>query len=300
MTPLFSAWIASAVGAMLFFAAGFLLSRRHLAEAVAVDAVIPPRASPPEDDGADATAVDSLRTQINQLRTALRDARVNEQEYAGAQRELERTRGDREQLMQEARRDVVIELEAARRRVIELEQVQDENAALRQQASEAAALGQKLATMEAELRELRSHRPSTSPPPVPPVRVNRATMRTAGDERSKADQLSALLARLRVKNVRSIALADELGLPIVGHGEEVSSLSAFAGYVTDIGRKTRDFLPMGKIRRVTVEDENDGIVTACPMLGGEASITLITLTVGPGPSARQVSELLGSAASMLQ
>jgi len=309
MTPLYSMWLASLVGALLFFASGFLIARRHLGLAAVVDAVVPPRVPPPVVDSSSPIAaadpsdqssdVFALRSQVNELRNALRDARVREQGHAEIERELLRLRGDRAELEQKARRELAIELEAARRRVAELEQVQSENAALRHQAAESTALAERLVAAELELRDLRA-RTLVSAPPLRLPRASTSPLRPVGDPRSTAEQLSGLLARLRGKSMRAIALADDIGLPIVGLGDDLSSLAAFAGYVTDIGRKSRDFLPMGALRRVTIEDENEGTVTACPLTAGDAHIALITLTIGPGPSARQMGDVLRSAASMIR
>ena len=122
-----------------------------------------------------------------------------------------------------------------------------------------------------------------------------------GPERTTADSLSALLGQLNAGDrVRALALADELGLPIVGMGDDVSSLAAFAGLIGDVGRKAGELLPLGRVARVTVEDDNDAIVTATPYQAGDSRIALVTLTDGPGPSPRQVGEVLRSAASMIQ
>jgi hypothetical protein len=122
-----------------------------------------------------------------------------------------------------------------------------------------------------------------------------------GEARYTSESLAALLAALKGRcQVRAVALSDDLGLPIVGLGEDVSSLAAFAGYMGDIGRRAGDFLPLGPVRRVTVEDDSGATITACPFEAGPSRIALVALTTGPGPSPGQVSEVLRSAASMIQ
>ncbi len=122
-----------------------------------------------------------------------------------------------------------------------------------------------------------------------------------GDARYTSESLAALLAALPGRcQVRALALSDDLGLPIVGLGDDVSSLAAFAGYMGDIGRRAGDFLPLGPVRRVTVEDDSGATITACPFQAGPSRIALVALTSGPGPSPGQVSEVLRSAASMIQ
>ncbi len=123
----------------------------------------------------------------------------------------------------------------------------------------------------------------------------------AGEARYTSDSLAALLAALQGRcHVRAVALSDDLGLPIVGLGEDVSSLAAFAGYMGDIGKRAGDFVALGPVRRVTVEDDSGATITACPFDAGPSRISLVALTTGPGPSPGQVSEVLRSAASMIQ
>jgi hypothetical protein len=59
-------------------------------------------------------------------------------------------------------------------------------------------------------------------------------------------------------------------------------------------------LPLAALRRVTVEDENETTVTACPHGSGDGHIALVTLTAGAGPSARQMTDVLRSAASLVR
>lgn len=283
MTPLMSVWLASLAGALSFFTAGFFLARRAHGEAAAADESVPPRVPPPVvEPPSKAAAADTvepdlaaLRSEVSELRGALREAHAREQ--AGADLELE-----------------------AVRRLGELERLRDENAALRRDARAAAADRRRLAEVERELRELREL-PSRSSvvAPLPRLPAGTAPPPAPGEPGSTTDQLSTLLHRLRGTNTRGIALSDEIGLPIVGLGDDASPLAALSGYLADIGRKARDFLPLGQLRRVIVEDENDTTITTCPQ-GGDRAMALVTLTVGPGPSARQMGDVLRSAADMLR
>ena len=147
-------------------------------------------------------------------------------------------------------------------------------------------------------RGRRAARPVSAVAPTPPIVVE---LPRESSERTTSDSLSALLGRLqRDDHMRGLALADDLGLPIVGMGDDVSSLAAFAGLISDVGRKAGEFLPLGRVTRVTVEDEQAHTVTATPYQAGDSRIALITFTDGPGPSPRQVGEVLRSAASMIQ
>jgi hypothetical protein len=139
-------------------------------------------------------------------------------------------------------------------------------------------------------------------PPAPPARfVTEPLHLEIREARYTSESLGALLVALQGRcEARAVALSDDLGLPIVGFGEDVSSLAAFAGYMGDIGKRAGDFLPLGPVRRVTVEDDTGATITACPFDAGPSRIALVALTAGPGPSPGQVSEVLRSAASMIQ
>lgn len=333
MTPLYAAYIASAAGAILFFLSGFLMARRRtpasagvaLAPARTVSPPINPvapgpvppgpvapapttgadtgqTASPTYDLGDRDSAVTALRAQVVQLRAALREERARQLDHTAEVRELERLRKDRTALEHEIRQNAALELESARRRARELEQVENENVELRARAGRADELASRVAELEGELREVRARGLAAAPPP-PPLAVTpiRPLPRGSDAPRRTSDALSGLLGRMRArKGMRAVALADDLGLPIVGMGDDIASLAAFAGYIEDIGRKSRDFLPLGRISRVTVEDEHDSTVTASSLDAGGSTIALVTLTVGPGPSPRAVGEVLRSAASMIQ
>ncbi len=138
-------------------------------------------------------------------------------------------------------------------------------------------------------------------PDSPPRATTREPLHVEIEGRYTSEALTALLAALQGRcEARAVALSDDLGLPIVGFGEDVSSLAAFAGYVGDIGKRAGDFLPLGPVCRVTVEDDKGATITACPFDTGASRIALVALTAGPGPSPGQVSEVLRSAASMIQ
>jgi predicted regulator of Ras-like GTPase activity (Roadblock/LC7/MglB family) len=143
--------------------------------------------------------------------------------------------------------------------------------------------------------------PTTSPVPLM-VDLAATQFVSAEDrnERGTANILQSLLENIGgTEGVHSVAFADDLGLPIAGSGDHTESLAAFAGYIEDIANKSQKFLPMGKLRRITVEDINGEIVSACPMETGHSRIALVTLTVAPGPTTGNMTQLLQAAANIL-
>lgn len=293
MTALTLACLLSLFGAGLFFAAGLFLGRARptpAADRPALDDLPTIQMASPETD----VMIADLRGQVFELDARLRE--LNESR-AAEREELDRLRRERGAAADVVRKELAMELAVAHQRMGELETLRRENEGLRRGADEAVRLGERLVAAEEELRSVRARRLSASPPPLPAVRP-----RPRGTEpRCTSEVLSGLLLRMQSsKGMRAVTLADDLGLPIVGAGDDISSLAAFSALVSDIGKKTGDFLPFGKLRRITLEDEQDTTITACPFDAGASKISLVTLTIGPGPSPRQVGEVLRSAASMIQ
>jgi hypothetical protein len=77
---------------------------------------------------------------------------------------------------------------------------------------------------------------------------------------------------------RSVAIADDLGLPIAGVGLEQEGLAALAGLLGELEHRARLLLPVGAFRRVTLELDHGAGVTVCPLSRSEARIALATLT----------------------
>lgn len=214
MSPMVTAWVVSAVGAVAFFAAGFLFGR--------------------------------ARVRQREAEAGVEDGRVRAEAHDRAE-----------------------------------------------------ALAARVASLEGELQAAQTR--ILPRPARPPSRPLRSVPRGTNGPRRTSDDLAELLGRMGSgQQMRAVALADELGLPIVGNGEDIASLAAFAGYMADIGRKGRDIVSLGVLRRVTVEDENDTTVTTSIVETGGATLALVTLTDGPGPSFRQSGEVLRSAVSMIQ
>lgn len=239
MTALHIAWIVSTSGAILFFAAGFLLARRNAPELVSVDdVVIPPPAPPAEEPG----VVAALHQELGQLRTELRARAIHEQ-----------------------------------------------------------ALTEQVVALQTEVRELRSRPAPTAGRPLSSTRPPSRPPTARPDGRFTSDDLAALLDRVSGRKTRTVALADELGLPIVGSGDDVSALAAFAAYVADIGRKSRVYLPLGGLTRITLEDDGDAQVTAFPHdTGTDSRLILVSLTSGAGPSTRAARDVLHQVVRMIQ
>ncbi|HET6612361.1 MAG TPA: hypothetical protein VFG83_10240, partial [Kofleriaceae bacterium] len=100
-----------------------------------------------------------------------------------------------------------------------------------------------------------------------------------------ATALEGILARVAANaDTRAAVIADELGLPIVALGEHASSLAALGSIVGDAGQRARALLPMGAIRGFSIADENSATITSWPITAADATLMILTLTVGPGPA----------------
>lgn len=99
------------------------------------------------------------------------------------------------------------------------------------------------------------------------------------------------------KGLRAAVLADGMGLPIACVGEHPESLAGFSGFLAQAATRAADFLPIGPIRRIVIEDDRLGTITACNVAGSD--ILLATLTRGPGPEPGKMVQILDEASSVL-
>jgi predicted regulator of Ras-like GTPase activity (Roadblock/LC7/MglB family) len=108
----------------------------------------------------------------------------------------------------------------------------------------------------------------------------------------------SILERLRETNgIRAAVLGDSMGLPVAAIGEEAESLAGFCGFITQAAGKAKDFLGLGRIRRIVIEDERVATLTACSITGTD--LFLATLTSGPGPDVSRMIQLLNDVQSFM-
>jgi hypothetical protein len=129
------------------------------------------------------------------------------------------------------------------------------------------------------------HVVSSLPPPVVDVARSGASFHGILDRLSKT------------KGIRAAVLGDSLGLPVAALGEQAESLAGFGGFITQAANKAKDFLQLGGIRRIVIEDERLSTVTACGIPGTD--IFLATLTSGPGPEIARMVQVLNDVKSFM-
>ena len=118
--------------------------------------------------------------------------------------------------------------------------------------------------------------------PLPP-----AALESVGGTKT----FQSILERLSKTNgIRAAVLGDSMGLPVAAIGEQSESLAGFCGFISQAASKAKDFLALGRIRRIVIEDERVATLTACSITGTD--IFLGTLTSGPGPDLPRMVQLL--------
>jgi predicted regulator of Ras-like GTPase activity (Roadblock/LC7/MglB family) len=108
----------------------------------------------------------------------------------------------------------------------------------------------------------------------------------------------SILERLSMTTgIRAAVLGDSMGLPVAAIGEQSESLAGFCGFISQAASKAKDFLALGRIRRIVIEDERVATLTACSITGTD--IFLATLTSGPGPDLPRMVQLLNDVESFM-
>jgi hypothetical protein len=258
-------WLTSAVGAALFFLAGWLAGRgrREPAAIPAPDLDLGPPAA-------------SLEPELALLRAELAAAQVTQV-------------SDRTALQQ-----VTHDLGAARAQVerlrIDLMRSQKQSTDLQSEgktsAAELSAVRNQLNKLREELVAARQTRPAPRTP---------LTVRAAGHK--AGDVLQALVDGVSGgADIRSAVVADDLGLVVASHGELSDEVAAVGALFGRAGLQAQKVLPLHKVQRVTVEDDQNVTLTLRPLTTDdsvEGDLALITLAVGS--STERASEAARSA-----
>jgi hypothetical protein len=244
-------WLASALGATLFFVAGWLAGRSGRAPLVA-RAALPPLPLPP-----------SLEPQLAALREQL----------AGSQTQHARDRSTLER--------VTHDLGAARASVerlrIDLMRSQKQSRDLESErhlsVTELGAARGQLARLREELRATRQSQ-----------RASRAPLQVQATGNKAGDVLQALVDGVSGSaEIRCAVVADDLGLVVASHGELGDEVAAVGALFGRAGLQAQKVLPLHNVQRVTVEDDQNVTLTLRPLVtdgGVEGDLALITLAVG--------------------
>jgi hypothetical protein len=255
---MFTLWAASILGAALFFAGGLLVGRGRRAPAAAkvpvtvADVITPAPALTHARDPEVAT----LRVRLEATKAAeAREHAALEQathDLAAARAQVERLR---------------IDLMRAQKQSTDL---QSEHKA---SSVELGAARSQLEKLRDELASARAARLAGRAP---------LTVRAAGHK--AGDVLQALVDGVGgAADVRCAVVADDLGLVVASRGELGDEVAAVGALFGRAGLQAQSVLPLHKVRRVTVEDDQNVTLTLRPLETDESvegDLALITLAVG--------------------
>lgn len=254
-------WLASVAGAALFFVGGLLIGRARRAPAEAVAPVSTAELTPPP----------ALEHDLRTLRQQLATAR---EEHAREQAAAHQTARDIKAVQDHVER-LRIDLMRAQKQGSDLDT--DNQHKLRELNDVRTQLGR----MRDELAAARA---AAQPTPRTPL-----TVQAAGHK--AGDVLQALVDRVSGSaGVRCAVVADDLGLVVASHGELGDEVAAVGALFGRAGLQAQKVLPLHKVQRVTVEDDQDVTLTLRPLQTDESvegDLALITLAVGGGKLVNQ-------------
>jgi predicted regulator of Ras-like GTPase activity (Roadblock/LC7/MglB family) len=182
--------------------------------------------------------------------------------------ELERALAERERLQ-----GVAAEAERQRRTLAALAKERDRlrasQAAIEESAREANARAdqawRELAEVVEQLRSKRK-REASQRPALP-------------DSGARGEALRAILERETSGGAFAGAvITDGLGLVVAARGEHAEALAAYGAFLAGVGAKARAALPLGELRQLTLQDENDTLLSVRPIASAEDDLALVTLT----------------------
>ncbi len=160
-----------------------------------------------------------------------------------------------------------------------------------------------VARLQALIARLEDRAGSTSS--LPPIELEQQALSTksplplaASEGGGGTETFQSILERLgKTNGIRAAVLGDAMGLPVAAIGEQSESLAGFCGFISQAASKAKDFLALGRIRRIVIEDERVATLTACSIAGTD--IFLATLTSGPGPDWPRMVQLLDDVKSFM-
>ena len=247
--------------------------------------------------------------ELSGVRAELKEARIKVELSEGRVSELEELREENRRLREDAadieelrlqraelqklqadHKQLKLEAEVMARRLEGQDQVSSESMELRrrveelsQQAGQAEQLQQQVQELEAQLFAEGRQPKETRPHQV---------IQERGEGSLTADIEGALSSLLEFEQVRTVVVADSMGLPVAGVGGKAhqEGLAAFSGQAEELALKSRDILPMSSIRKVMLQDKNE-LIFSCRLFScGPELLTLSFLCAEPPPDEERVKK----------
>ena len=216
-------------------------------------------------------------------------------ELAQQAQELQRRLADVERSLSERSgqlRDAMSQVELLKSRASEADALRAEYLRLRTQANEMEFLSKEVERLSEALKSAQSL--ALGGQARAPRQV-RAAEATSG---SITDALSGALARFNGPQMRSIAIADNVGFPISSQGDDGLELAAYAALLHDVAQRAKQFLPMATPASVEMIDEQGARVTVWPFDVAGDRLLLVNLAVAATEHDR-VEAMLSDVAAIL-
>lgn len=242
------------------------------------------------DLAARTAALDRAQLEVSQLQSAADLIIDREAEMRRLQQALEEVQHELAEIgplrqMTADHRALQAEVEALRQRQEPSSQA-DELALLQVQNAE---IEERLAAATEEIDQLRALRLAQWPVPPPSP---------ANGQHSSVE--AAIVQVARTDGHRATVVADEMGFLVGGFGEYQEPLAALCSIIADVHRRASALLPLGSIRRTTLETELGVTVSACSSKEPDVNIMLATLTVGDALQTSQLRQILREVSDTLR
>ncbi|HRC58466.1 MAG TPA: hypothetical protein PKU97_21240, partial [Kofleriaceae bacterium] len=210
------------------------------------------------------------------------------QELQGRLGDVERALAERSTQL----RDAMSQVELLKSRASEAEALRAEYVRLRTQANEMEFLTKEVERLSEALKSAKSLALGGQ------QRAPRESHAVGGAPGSITDALSASIARFNDPQMRSIAIADNVGFPISSQGDDGLELAAYAALLHDVAQRAKQFLPMANPASVEMVDEHGARVSVWPFDVAGDRLLLVNLAVAATDNER-VEAMLAEVAAIL-
>ncbi len=277
MTSLQLLYVASALGAFLFFAAGAIASALRARPmprfaAVAVAAAPMPEPRSPFEPDADETY--ALREALDEVRTTLATAERERESHERRAREADAKVAEQARTL----RDLATEGERMRGRLADADAMRSDYVRLRTMSTDGEYLRGEVARLQKELHEVRQValgvRPKVQPRAVKPLKAL-----ASQPKGSIGESLVGALAHFADDHTRACAVADPLGFPLAATGDDGLALAAYGALLLEAATRASQFLPFARPASVEVIDERGARIAAYTFDVDADRLVLVNLAV---------------------
>ncbi len=191
--------------------------------------------------------------------------------------------------LENERNDLAIKVEVLTKQTSEIENLRDEKERLLTQNKELENLRARMNEIETENAALRSKGILLEPVRKPETMKIKTGFSNAFEK---------IIQKLSTdKKSRGAVVADELGLPVAGTGNNLNALAGMAAIFSIIDERIHTMLSLGELEKLVIVDNNDLTLTIYPFTFLHERLMLTTLTIGSGPETTKVVKLINKEVS---